>query len=125
HQASTRGPATMVQTRDGLRVKLRDGGIASVRIDGQELAAAAVSGFLARDPAADTDVFGFERGKCPALGLRLETRWQGAANHIRVRGRLLNTRNGDRAVTLVFSLPIDATGWRWGDDVRHSRIING
>ena len=28
-------------------------------------------------------------------------------------------------MTLLFALPLDATGWQWGDDVRQSRRIEG
>jgi len=36
-----------------------------------------------------------------------------------------DTTGKDRALTLLFALPVDATGWRWGDDVRQERIIQG
>ena len=40
-----------------------------------------------------------------------------------------DTTRRDRAITLVFALPVDArpegTRWRWEDDVRRSRIITG
>lgn len=30
---------------------------------------------------------------------------------------------GDRAIALYYSVPVDATGWRWYDNVRESRVI--
>ena len=44
---------------------------------------------------------------------------------VRSSGQISDTTGQDRAVTLLFALPIDATGWRWGDDIRRSRIIEG
>jgi hypothetical protein len=46
-------------------------------------------------------------------------------DHIVVQGRVSDTTGKDRAVTLLFALPIDAAGWKWGDDVRRSRVIQG
>ncbi len=36
-----------------------------------------------------------------------------------------DTTGKDRAVTLMFALPVDANGWHWGDDIRRSRVIQG
>ena len=38
---------------------------------------------------------------------------------------MTDTTGRDRAVTLLFALPLDATGWQWGDDARRSRLIGG
>ena len=46
-------------------------------------------------------------------------------DHIVVEGTVTDTRGRDRAVTLLFALPIDAAGWRWDDDMRQGRIIAG
>ncbi len=37
----------------------------------------------------------------------------------------MDTAGHDRAVTLLFALPIDATGWQWHDDLRQARAIQG
>jgi len=36
-----------------------------------------------------------------------------------------DTRPQDRPLTLYFALPVDATGWRWWDDVATARLIEG
>lgn len=112
-------------TGDGLELGLADARVVSVQVDGHELAGAAYGGFFARDVAARSDAFAFERGECPELGLRLDFTVQAHTHHLRLRGRLTNQRGGDRAILLVFALPVDATGWVWGDDIRRHREIKG
>ncbi|HRT58513.1 MAG TPA: hypothetical protein P5038_17945 [Candidatus Paceibacterota bacterium] len=113
------------RTGDGLELGLRDGQVTSLRLDGLELAAPAPSGFLARDFGSNSDFYPFNHGVCEELGLRLEARFTAASNHLAVEGRLADNRGVDRAVTLLFALPVDATGWQWGDDVRRARRVEG
>jgi hypothetical protein len=112
-------------TGDGLRVGLAGARVVSVQLDGRELAGPAPGGFLVRDVAANSDVFAFEEGECPELGLRLEFTVRAHPHHLAIRGRLTNLRGGDRAVLLLFALPVDATGWLWHDNLRESRTISG
>jgi len=112
-------------TRDGLKLTLRDNTVASLKLKGQELSAASPSGFLVRDFAADSDVYAFAGGACKELGLRLEATLRPSQDHIAVEGHVTDLTCRDRAVTLLFALPLDATGWQWGDDVRQSRRIEG
>jgi len=119
------GPETTHRTRDGLETTLRGGRIVSLRANGRDLAAPAASGFLARDVAAGSDLFAFEDGACAELGLKIEARYTDAEDHIAVEGQVIDTRGGDRAVTLVFALPVDTTGWRWDDDIRRGRAVTG
>lgn len=112
-------------TGDGLRLGLAGARVVSLQLDGRELAGPQFGGFLARDVAAESDAFAFENGECPELGLRLDFGVQAHAGHLAVRGRLTNRRGGDRAILLVFALPVDATGWTWGDDIRRDRRIGG
>jgi hypothetical protein len=114
-----------LSTRDGLTMTLRDNSITSLQVEGKELAASSPSGFLARDFAADSDVFGFTSGACSELGLQLQANFKPGRDHIAVEGRVTDTTGKDRAITLLFALPLDATGWQWGDDVRRSRPIGG
>ena len=44
--------------------------------------------------------------------------------YIRVNARVRALCNEDKAVTLYFSLPLNLSGYIWGDDVRNGRIIN-
>jgi hypothetical protein len=115
----------VLATQDGLRLGLRDGSVDLLKLDGRDLAGTAPSGFLARDAAADSDFYGFSDGKCPELSLKLKTVWRATADSVSAEGRLSDTTGKDRAVTLVFALLIDAIGWRWGDDIRHDRLLEG
>lgn len=112
-------------TADGLRLGLAGARVVSLQLDGRELAGPVYGGFFARDVAADSDAFAFENGECPELGLALDFRVEARPDHLRLRGRLTNRRGGDRAILLVFALPLDATGWGWDDDIRRSRPISG
>lgn len=112
-------------TGDGLRLGLDGSRVVSLQLDGRELAGRQAGGFLARDVAADSDVFAFEEGECPELGLHLSASVTTHADHLVIEGRLTNTRGGDRAILLLFALPVDATGGLWGDDIRRARTIEG
>ena len=81
--------------------------------------------FLARDVAASSDFFGFQNNTSPDLGLKLTSEFLTQSNCTVVQGRVSDTTGRDRAITLVFALPLDATGWRWGDDIRRSRLVQG
>ena len=112
-------------TADGLRLGLTGSRVVSLQLDGRELGGSAPGGFLVRDVAANSDVFAFANGECPELGLRLEFSVRAHPHHLAIRGRLTNLRGGDRAVLLLFALPVDATGWVWHDNIRESRTIRG
>ncbi len=45
------------------------------------------------------------------------------ADYIAVHVELQDTAEVDRAMEVIVALPVDADGWRWWDDVRHSRPI--
>ncbi|MBV9866180.1 MAG: hypothetical protein JO316_12575 [Abitibacteriaceae bacterium] len=124
-QSPASGKSLTVATRDALSLSLRDNSITQLQVEGHNVKANTPSGFLARDVAANSDFYNFQNGVCPDLGLKLQSRVTAATDHIAVEGRVSDVRGQDRAVTLVFALPLDATGWRWGDDIRHSRVIEG
>ncbi len=68
--------------------------------------APAVEGFQVRDVAAGS---GFVRLDREALGLKLETKRDGDF----VEATLRDTTGKDRAVTLVYAVPVAGDGWRW------------
>ncbi len=113
------------QTGDGLKLALDGQRVTALQVDGRELAGDAPGGFLARDVAAGSDVFGFTDGLCPELGLKLEANVEARPDHLVIEGTVTDTTAKDRAVMLLFALPIDALGWTWGDDIRRQRIIGG
>ena len=119
------GKARDLTTRDSLELSMRGDSVAGLKVHGYELAGDAPSGFMARDVAADSSFFSFKDGQCPDLNLKLKTQWRAKADTIEVSGRVSDTTGKDRAVTLIFALPVDAAGWHWGDDIRHSRLISG
>ena len=122
-------PATMnpqaLATEDGLELTVRGSAVQSLRVDGRQLAAQTASGFLARDVAANSDFCAFTGEACPELSLSLQAKLIARKDHILVQGRVSDTTGRDRAIQLLFALPVDATGWRWGDDIRRSRMIQG
>jgi len=115
-------------TGDGLTIAydFARGSISSLKLDNRELALSHMpSGFLVRDVAADSDFYAFEGGMCAELGLVLDARpdEDDMDNCLHITGQITDTRGEDRAITLMFALPMDAVGWKWHDDVRHSRVI--
>jgi len=119
----TKAARRRFSSRDGLKLTLRDNTVISLQLDGKELSASSPSGFLARDFAADSDIYAFTGGACKELGLNLEVDFTPGRDHLAIEGRVTDTTGRDRAVTLLFALPLDATGWQWGDDARRSRSI--
>lgn len=117
---------TMYRTEDGLAFgyNWEDGCVSALRLGERDLTAARVaSGFLVRDVAADSDFYGFPKGVCADLKLRLVAEFSEHPDHIGVSGTVSDTSGEDRAITLVFALPVDARGWVWHDDLRRQRPI--
>ena len=127
-----RAPDSMtIQTQDGLRLVINNT-VASVQVDGRECvtaggpdAAPVAGGFLVRDVAANSGFYPFTNGDCAPLHLRLHSEVTAHPDHITVSGRLTDVSGQDRAVMLLFALPVDATGWMWADDIRQTRRIEG
>jgi hypothetical protein len=81
-------------------------------------AAPPVKGFLVRDVAAGSDFVDFSAGE--ALGLRLHARNSKPRGGYSYVATLTDMTGKDRAVTLVFTLPMEGQGWRWLGDMRRS-----
>lgn len=98
--------------------------IESIRIDDKELAHNNMpSGFIARDVSTNSDFYTFKNNISPELGLKLNISIGSSDKYIFVEGKLSDETGNDRAITLAFTLPINAIGWKWHDDLRHYRII--
>ena len=116
---------SVVATSDGLRLGLAGQRVVSLQVDGRELTAPVTGGFLARDVAANSGVHLFEEGACPELGLRLDAAVTARSNHVVIEGQVVDTAGRDRAVMLLFAVPVEAMGWQWHDDLRQARTIQG
>jgi hypothetical protein len=119
------GPSKSVASEDGFALRLVDQSPMEVQASGRPLVAGNVGGFLCRDVAAGSGFMDFRDGKCEELGLSLKAEFVPQANHILVRGRITSLRLADRAITLVFALPMGTNIWTWGDDLRASRPAKG
>ena len=72
--------------------------------------------FIVRDVAAGSDFVDFPSGE--ALGLRLTSEKSEKGGATFLAGRLADTGGKDRAVTLVYTLPVPGAGWHWLADSR-------
>jgi len=45
--------------------------------------------------------------------------------YIELQGEMQDLRGEDRALQVMYNVPLNADGWRWGDYIRGSRVING
>jgi hypothetical protein len=124
--AAASGAAGTEQRGGGvaLRYDPQRGAVTGVTAGGKALPTGlGPGGFLVRDVAANSDFHGFTDGKCEALGLELETKWTTAADALRLGGTLRDTTGKDRAVTLIFALPVDARGAQWGQGIHGDQAI--
>ncbi|HIE29625.1 TPA: hypothetical protein EYP66_20330 [Candidatus Poribacteria bacterium] len=115
-----------VSTQNGLSMQYdwKHGLIDSFAVDERELAQRDTpSGFLVRDVRTDSDFYAFQDGSCPELNLQLNSEIISAKDHIQIKGKIIDMTGADRAITLIFALPIDAVSWQWHDDIRHQRAI--
>jgi hypothetical protein len=136
------GPDLSLSTNDGLSLTLAsDGGaVTSVSLAGasiQDSAQAYMGGFFLRDVVAQGDYYHVggsvtqtgntlnHTSTLPTLGLDFRATYTATTDHIAVHAELTDTASLTRALTLYFALPVDATSWIWGDDIRASRIVSG
>ena len=80
------------------------------------IAAKPGEGFQVCDAAARSDYVTFEDGR--GLGLAIETRRTVREGVTFVDAELTDTTGRDRAVTLVYALPVKGPGWQWLADPR-------
>ncbi|MBM3497732.1 MAG: hypothetical protein FJX74_03590, partial [Armatimonadetes bacterium] len=113
------------RTGGGVRLGCSDGlgAVLSVATEGYPGGSRAVGGFLVRDVAANSDWHGFREGRCQDLGLELTTEWKTDNQAIRLAGTVRDVTGRDRAVTLLFALPVDARGATWGETLQSGTPI--
>lgn len=94
----------------------------AARFDGVPVIPAAepVAGFQVRDVAADSD---YVRIAPTALQLQLQCEQTKQANADFFDVTLTDTSGKDRAVTLVYSIPVPAQGTQWLSDPRHAEPV--
>lgn len=112
-------------TKDGLSLDWNGDAVTRVQCGPTTLARRAWSGFLLRDAATNSDFHTTRAGRCGELGLAVRARIESETNRLTVAGRLSDLTHSDRAVTMVFALPLEADGWSWGDDIHRQRRIGG
>jgi hypothetical protein len=77
----------------------------------------AAEGFQVRDVALGSDFIGL---KHEAQGLKLDSNRREERGATFIDATLRDTTNKDRAITLLYALPVEGDGWRWQADPRHS-----
>lgn len=87
-----------------------------------EIKAPAREGFQARDVAADGD---FVRIDKAALGLSLDVQKTTEGGVEFIDATLRDESGKDRAVTLVYAIPVPSAGTRWLEDPRRSSTVEG
>jgi len=79
-----------------------------------------LEGFQVRDVAAGSDFVAIQR---EALGLKLQVKRTNQADVSFFDVTLSDTTGKDRAVTLVYAVPVAASGLRWFDDPRRATDV--
>jgi len=64
-----------------------------------------------------------ETATAPDSDVTLEARFEGMDRAIRVDVAVMDTSGLDRALSLSFRLPLDLTGWIWGDDISSMKVM--
>jgi hypothetical protein len=77
-------------------------------------------GFQVRDVGADTDFLQIQKS---ALGLKLDCDRKQSKGETFFDVTLTDTTGKDRAITLIYTIPVEADGLRWLDDARTSRNV--
>ncbi len=84
----------------------------------------AKEGFAVRDVAAGSDFVGFESGdKGRILGLELDSRQERTGNATLFDVTLSDTTGKDRAITLLYAVPMPPEKCRWLQDPRRSLMV--
>ncbi len=78
--------------------------------------------FLVRDVAVESDFLPLAKGK-ETLDLRIEEKSELKDGVLFIEGSVTSTQARDRAISLIYTLPLDATGGQWGDDIHRRREI--
>jgi hypothetical protein len=131
--------ALRVRGADGLNISFDSlGTIAGVKAGELSVGSGARGGFWVRDVATAAGLAPL-RGTCAKRGadgltltavsdpmqLKLNARLVPEHGAISVDGEIYDLTKMDRAVTVYFTLPVNADGWSWGRDIRNASVIKG
>lgn len=123
HRASVGFRAGPGVTEVAIRGVLLEGS-GSVWFDDVSLAELFAPSDVAVEGRAVRDGVGFRyQGHAPGEGVALSAALRPVSGAVRVDGAVRASGPRERAMTVAFTLPVDATGWTWGDDARRSRSI--
>jgi len=132
--------AEVVKTTDGLALDLdAQGRVAAVATGGKPwpLAPGAASGLMVRDVAAGGQFVAaggtvakegeelVQSGTNAELKLQFEARFRALPNAISIAGFIRDTSGQDRAITVRWALPVDASGGFWWSDLQNRQAIAG
>lgn len=81
-------------------------------------------GFLLRDVKRGSDYFSFDEGTCEPLDCRLELDIVDREEAVHIYGKLQSGHDSPRAMNLLYALPIDALGEKWGDHISQARTLS-
>lgn len=79
--------------------------------------------FLIRDPAAMSGYSEIDTAR-PAKGLKMDVACEQRRGARFLKGRLSDTSGKDRAITLLFAVPLPEGEIEWWDDARRSRVAD-
>ena len=127
--------AATLSDHAGLKLELEDNGnIAGVELSGEKLPKGMAGGFYLREPnsAKKVSMVGNAVSKDGKLQLTLTSPLQakvsavvtGGEGFIEVVGELEDLTGKDRGLWLGFNLPVNTTGWKWGQTLSTSPVIN-
>jgi hypothetical protein len=126
--------AATLSDHAGLKLELEDNGnIAGVEMRGEKLPKGMAGGFYLREPnsARNVSMVGSSVSKDGKLHLTLTSPLQAKVSavltegegFIEVVGELEDLTGNDRGLWLGFNVPVNTTGWKWGQTLSTSPVI--
>lgn len=128
-----------VSTRDGLSLlySSEDADVSRVTLGGRDVTGKylqngalrpAQAGLMLRQASSDGDWLRVQNSTCPQFGVQIHSEARptadGAAIAITLRvSKMASASARDRALTVLWALPLDATGWKWSSDIQSSLPI--
>ncbi len=132
-----KGDPISIQSRDGLSVTFNGSGdLTAVKTNGEKLNGEAHGGFYIRDVEAESQILpirgairmnkakGYTLSSTPGMRLNASIKVASEGDALSIDGEINDVSKQDRAVTVYFALPVEASGWTWGDDIRRARTID-